>query len=372
MAAVQCSSEKESIVPITPSLARAVGVDVETRQSPPVHTPNKRFFNCSVQRASKNPPKEYAAHKPPTVTLGISDDEVKRRTGFRTKGAMLGYIFLICNGDIAVIQERHSSLTWFEEWFLSLEWTWGRTLTRWVDVAAEANYGVKEEKCRHIHRTKLALARRAVASWPRFCTHDEDVRLRKLKWKAKYALMRMMYHDMTGIGAYRFGASDIQNLTYSEYYGGNVLKGGVFTQCGGWLGTHELWGGNVSDSDYNRNAGYLEEQAAFQQNDLCDGKLLRFTNVYDKGYRARAICWEHGQFTAQPIFGRSDERFTGRDTIYSASIASDRAGNERAVNVCKRSGVIQRGFKPGMDAQMFQDVWITWGFQANFMFDSVL
>ena len=150
------------------------------------------------------------------------------------------------------------------------------------------------------------------------------------------------------------------------------MKGGVFTQCGGWLGTHELWGGNVSDSDYNRNAGYLEEQAAFQQNDLCDGELLRFTNVYDKGYPARKICWEHGQFTAQPIFGRSDERFTGRDTIYSASIASDRAGNERAVNVCKRSGVIQRGFKPGMDAQMFQDVWITWGFQANFMFDSIV
>jgi hypothetical protein len=42
------------------------------------------------------------------------------------------------------------------------------------------------------------------------------------------------------------------------------------------------------------------------------------------------------------------------------------------VNVCKRSGVIQRGFKPGMDAQMFQDVWITWGFQANFMFDSIV
>jgi hypothetical protein len=76
---------------------------------------------------------------------------------------------------------------------------------------------------------------------------------------------------------------------------------------GGW--EHELWGGNVSDSNYNRNTGYLEEQAAFQQNDLCDGELLRFTNVYNKGYRAWAICWEHGQFTAQPIFGRSDERF---------------------------------------------------------------
>jgi hypothetical protein len=65
------------------------------------------------------------------------------------------------------------------------------------------------------------------------------------------------------------------------------------------------------------------------------------------------ICWEHGQFTAQPIFGRSDERFTGcdtiysGDTIYSASIASDRAGNERAVNVCKRSGVIQGSSRGG-------------------------
>ena len=51
----------------------------------------------------------------------------------------------------------------------------------------------------------------------------------------------------------------------------------------------------ASDSDYNRNA--------FQQNDLCDGELLQFTNVYDKGYRAWAICWEHGQFTAQPSLG---------------------------------------------------------------------
>jgi hypothetical protein len=76
---------------------------------------------------------------------------------------------------------------------------------------------VLKKQCRLIHRRKLALARRAVASWPRFCTHDEDLSLRKLKWnKAKYALMRMMYHDMTGIGAYCFGASDIQNLTYKK------------------------------------------------------------------------------------------------------------------------------------------------------------
>ncbi len=38
----------------------------------------------------------------------------------------------------------------------------------------------------------------------------------------------------------------------------------------------------------------------------------------------------------------------------------------------KRCGVIKRGFKLGMDAKMFQDTWITWSFQANFMFNPVL
>ena len=106
-------------------------------------------------------------------------------------------------------------------------------------------------------------------------------------------LMLMMYHDMTGIGAYCFGAPDIQNLTYSEYYGSNVLKGGVFAQCGGWLGTHELWGGNVSDSDYNRNAGHLEEQAAFHKmicamGNFCDLQMYT-TKVIELGQFAGSM-----------------------------------------------------------------------------------
>jgi hypothetical protein len=58
----------------------------------------------------------------------------------------------------------------------------------------------------------------------------------------------------------------------------------------------------ASDSDYNRNAGYLEEQAAFQQNDLCDGELLQFTNV-SLGNLLGA--WS---IYCAAIFGRSDER----------------------------------------------------------------
>ena len=46
----------------------------------------------------------------------------------------------------------------------------------------------------------------------------------------------------------------------------------------------------------------------------------------------------------------------------------DRAGNERAVNVCKRTGLAKRGFQPGMSATRLNNAWRCWGFQANFMY----
>ena len=48
-----------------------------------------------------------------------------------------------------------------------------------------------------------------------------------------------------------------------------------------------------------------------------------------------------------------------------------RGENERGVNISDRSGVIKRGFKTNMDPQMFQDIWITWAFQANIMYEPV-
>ena len=155
----------------------------------------------------------------------------------------------------------------------------------------------------------------------------------------------------------------------------DVQKGKAYRliQPCGWLGTHDLWGGNVSDTAYNEDSGYLQEQAEFQEKDQVNGKVLPFTVVLDKGYRARAACWRHGkQLTAQPAFAKSDKRFKASDTLTSASIASDRGGNERGVNVSKRCGVIKRGFKAGMDTQIFQDTWITWSYQANFMSNPVL
>jgi len=305
----------------------------------------------------------------------MPDDEVKRRTGFQSEKMMLAYIFVVCGGDVNLIRKRNSSLTWYEEWFFHFEWKWGRIFGRWKD--AHKYYDIIEKYLRKIHQHKLSLEKRCRRIWPTFLTYDEDVRLRKPKWNLKYRerngkKIRPIMWDMTGIKAYAFGAADTQRNTWSKYYAGNCFKGAIGVQLSGYIVTYDLWGGNVSDTNYNKDAGYLEEQSAFQNDDKVDGKVLPFTNIYDKGYRARAACWRHDkQLIAQPVFGKSDQRFKGSDTLYSASLASDRGANERGVNVSKRCGVIKRGFKVGMDTQIFQDTWITWGHQCNFMFDAV-
>ena len=53
--------------------------------------------------------------------------------------------------------------------------------------------------------------------------------------------------------------------------------------------------------------------------------------------------------------------------LFSVSIAADRGGNERGVNVSKRRGYIKRGFLPGMDACTFNDLWLCLSFQTNFI-----
>ena len=45
--------------------------------------------------------------------------------------------------------------------------------------------------------------------------------------------VRLIMWDMTGIDAYRFGRADLQRVTYSKYYAGNKMKGGIGNQlCG--------------------------------------------------------------------------------------------------------------------------------------------
>ncbi len=294
---------------------------------------------------------------------------------------MLSYIFIVCNGVAELVKQRHTPLAWYEEWFFHFEYRWGRTLTRWIDAAVEGSFGIQQKYLIKVCKMKLELEPRACDSWPKFASFHEDHYLRKEKWNRKCVVENyggvkksrgFIFWDMTGIQAYWFESANTNGHPHSKYYSGNVFKGGIFTQCCSWMGTHNLRGGNVSNTKYNKSAGYLKEQETFQQTDMVDTKVVPFLNIYDTSYQARKVCQRHGQLTAQPAFCKSDKCFTGTNRLYSAFIASDRGGNERAVLVSKRCGVIKRGFKAGMDSKQFQYTWITWGFQPNFMFNPVL
>ena len=120
---------------------------------------------------------------------------------------------------------------------------------------------------------------------------------------------------MTNLSAVQFSSASLQRATYSDYYGESCWKGGVGVQFCGWLLLGLLWGGGVSDSDYNNNKGYLEGQTKFAEMDRVgeDEKLILSTNGLEKGYRAKMAAWKNGkQIAIQPPYDKSDKRFTGR------------------------------------------------------------
>ena len=124
---------------------------------------------------------------------------------------------------------------------------------------------------------------------------------------------------------------------------------------------------------YNKRAGYIQEQEQYQNKDLVNGGVVPFTNIYDKGYRAKMVAWRAGkQRVLQPVWADSDRRFTTDETLLTAAVATDRGANERAVNVCKRSWYVSRGFQQNACPKQLDDAWMTWSFQSNFMFHPVL
>ena len=342
--------------------------------------PNKNFFHSEPIKKSIDRTKPVLSD--PVVNLGMPDKEVKRRTGFPSEKALLLYMFVVCNGDIETIISRSSPMSWYEEWFMYFEYIWGKSLTRLIDV--EKEYKISKRDVETILSSKVNIAYTALNSWPTYASYKEDVSLRerKAKWKTKWANHRPVCWDMTDIVAYEFTDANMQRITYSQYYGHNCFKGGIFTQFCGWHGNSELWTGAVSDTDYNRRSGYLKTQEQFQNEDLVeyetdDGRIdlrvLPFLNIYDKGYRAKMAALKNGkQQVLQPDWAESDRTFNRYQTIGSASIASDRGGNERSVNVMKRAGYLRRGFQPNMCPIRFNMVWRAWGFQSNFMFVPVL
>merc|ERR1712210_356669 len=101
--------------------------------------------------------------------------------------------------------------------------------------------------------------------------------------------------------------------------------------------------------------------------------VIEFINVFDKGYRSTILARDHNQSCLQPTFAKSDEQFTGSQVLHSAAIAVVRSGNERSVKRIKDSWIIQRGIHSArFDLSKLDDIWLAWGFQVNFMYNTVL
>ena len=89
-----------------------------------------KAVNPKVQPMIEVGKKERRTKHDPLVDPTIKASEVKRRTGFASSLDMIAYVITICNGNFRRIRKRKSSMTWFEEWFLYFEWSYGHTNVR--------------------------------------------------------------------------------------------------------------------------------------------------------------------------------------------------------------------------------------------------
>jgi DDE superfamily endonuclease len=177
--------------------------------------------------------------------------------------------------------------------------------------------------------------------------------------------------DNTNIIIQHPNNADAQRSTYSLYYAGNVGKGAVFIQPCGWMGSHEVWTGGVSDSMYMQQADVFDTLNKFiltYDNDVEE----RFTIILDKGYRIVFDAFNNGgHFTLQPIFAEYENQFTTLESAINTTVATDRSGNERAVWYLKISDYVSKGLITNESVDTLCNTWLAWGFQVNFMYKPV-
>ena len=168
-----------------------------------------------------------------------------------------------------------------------------------------------------------------------------------------------MWDDTNISFVYKTSTALNQQITYSSYYFKKCAKGGVFLHLSGWMRLEDLWAGAISNTLYQTKTCIFQKQSKFVKKGSVDGNDITFTNIVDKRYCITLAAWRAGkQLVLQPVFANSDCKFTGKETLTSATVASDRSGNERAVNRAKASNYLQRGLKAKMDPARLNKFWL--------------
>ena len=79
----------------------------------------------------------------------------------------------------------------------------------------------------------------------------------------------------------------------------------------------------------------------------------------DRGYHITLAVWRaEKQLVLQLVFVNSGHKYTGTETLSSATVASDRLGNKRAVNRSKKLNCLQRVLKANMNPERLNNVWL--------------
>lgn len=344
-----------------PALSRGVRelLDIEDE----CHT-TKLKISCTQHRKNNR--------KGEIRSFNLSDDEIKRRTGFQNKKLLLAFMGIACNADLpTMLKTTYNCHNFWEEWFLAFELIWGRSWVNQVDLAKE--YRLNARMKNNVVDGRLYQILDCRNSWPMYLTHEEDVKMRAAKWADMLDVNdRVVMHDTTDIPlCFKPSLPSSQKITFNRYYGGNCVKEDVALQPSGFIRTNMLWVGGTSDSMYMKLNGIFEEQDIFQNEDLVDGEVLPFMNILDRGYKLTKEAFRCGKQTVrQPVFKEKKKRFTGNETLRSASCASVRSGNERAVRKAKLSGFLKKGLRPGECPERLDNVNLAWGFMVNFMYAS--
>jgi hypothetical protein len=212
----------------------------------------------------------------------LNDTRVHIHTGFPSLLSLLGFIAVVCNGDIDTTTKTTSSLTWLEEWYFYLEFVYGRSITRYVDACDK--YDLSDHRLREVFDKKLEMVMKAMKEWPRYCSYKEDeMNRQKEKWSS-YNGQRVIMFDNTKINIRQPTDAEAQRSTYSVYYAGNVGKGAVFIQPCGWQGSYELWTGGVSDTTYmndNKIFSHLSEYILTSDMEDDETRTIPFTIILD-------------------------------------------------------------------------------------------
>jgi hypothetical protein len=58
----------------------------------------------------------------------INNTYIKNTTGFPSKIALVAFIIIVSNGEIATTMKTITNTTWLEEWYMHCAFVWGRSV----------------------------------------------------------------------------------------------------------------------------------------------------------------------------------------------------------------------------------------------------